>query len=81
MLFIYGLLVGLLISTIVEIVTLYVLLRNRPTIDAIIKRIEVKARTKQPISIIKRKSEAEEAYSHILEVNKDRGGIPDSELK
>ena len=77
--FLLGLIVGFLIEVTIAITAFFILTKHKETIIRQITKYETAV--KQPISIIKRTSEAEEAYKHILEINKDRGGIPDSELK
>jgi len=80
--FILGFILGYIVSLTVVAVVYAVTSKNR---SAIIRGIDSFTTTpvfnsREKMSIIKRKTPAEEAYEHVKSLNTDRGGIPDSEL-
>lgn len=81
----FGILLGYLLALTTISVTYIVISKNKSSVIKAVENITTKPVftnvTKEKISILRRPTESEEAYKHILEINKDRGGIPDSELK
>lgn len=81
-----GFFIGVVFTIIVIATTAFIALVHKNKIVRVAKRIEEQpiiqlfTDKKEPISILHRKTEAEEAYEHIKSLNTDRGGIPDSEI-
>lgn len=76
MIFILGIIVGLLAAILVVVVAV----RYKVSIVKHMEQAETLFKKKEKVSIIRRKTNAQEAYESILEANKARGGITDHEL-
>ena len=79
--FFLGIILGFLVAILILATTFFTVTKTKDKIIRQVTQLETIVKRKEPISIIKRKSEAEEAMEHVLSLNVDRGGIPDSELK